>query len=135
MDGPLLVKIELLLRQTRKVCRQGGVVPPCVEIKMPLQHYDMLEKYVDKNQGNGCPLNGVPTLFSMGGATVFLELEQPKCRCVLLIWVILKKVTFNQLTFGLLIFFLEAVVGLPEVQFHTFFDIIGGKPYVVCRFW
>ena len=79
---PPLVKIELLLRQARKVCRQGGVVPPSVEIKMSLRHYDMLEKYVDKNQGNGCPPNGVPTLFSMGGATVFLELEQPKCTFV-----------------------------------------------------
>ena len=50
-------------------------MPPFVEIKMPLRHYDMLEKYVDKKQGNGCPPNGVPTVFSMGGATVFLELE------------------------------------------------------------
>ena len=79
---PPLVKIEMLLRQARKVCRQGGVVPPSVEIKMPLRHYDMLEKYVDKNQGNVCPPNGVPTLFSIGGATVFLELEQPKCTFV-----------------------------------------------------
>ena len=70
---PPLVKIELLLRHARKVCRQGGVVPTSVELKMPLRHYDMLEKYVDKNQGNGCPPYGMPTLFPMGGATVFLE--------------------------------------------------------------
>ena len=38
----------------------------------------MLEKYVDNSQGNGCPPNMVPTLFPMGRATVFLELEQPK---------------------------------------------------------
>ena len=77
-----MVKIALLLRQAKKVCRQGWVVPPSVEIKMSLRHYDMLEKYVDKNQGNGCPPYGMPTLFSMGGATVFLELEQPKCTFV-----------------------------------------------------
>ena len=47
-------------------------MPPSVEIKMSFRHYDMLEKYVDKNQGNGCP--------PMGGTPVFLELEQMMIR-------------------------------------------------------
>ena len=76
---PPLVKIEMLLRQARKVCRERGGCAPLCGNNLPLRHYDMLEKYVDHNQGNGYPPNWVPTFFPMGGATVFLELEQPKC--------------------------------------------------------
>ena len=42
----------------------------------------MVQKFVDKNQGNGCPPNGVPTLFPMGGASLFWNwnsLDAPLC--------------------------------------------------------
>ena len=56
-----------LLRRAIKVCRQEGVVPPSVEIKMSLRHARKVRR---QESGEWVPPH------PMRGATVLLQLEQ-----------------------------------------------------------